>query len=378
MKTLIKGGFVVRADCSGFDVRDLFIEDGIIVEALSGEPDKVISAEGKYLLPGLIDIHTHGSFGVSYYGKDDDFEDAMIKNAEAGITTILATVGTRTEEVTFAAIENIKKQVKRGLRGSRIGGIHLEGPFVSMGKLGAMREVLVPCSVEQFNKLYDATEGLLRVMTIAPERENSLEVIAEGVRRGVRMSLGHTLATYEEAMAGIEAGATGATHTFNAMVGLTHRELGVLGAVLTDPRVSCEAICDMVHLAPATVRLIAAAKGKERMILVSDTGLISGLGDGDYLLADGAWRYVRDGVCRTESGSIAGSTYTMAQCARKLIELGFSLSDIALVGAKNPAEAIGIADEVGTLEAGKRADVIISDASFNVERVLVGEYDTAE
>ena len=378
MKTLIKGGFVVRADCSGFDVRDLFIDDGVIVDGFSGEPDKVIPAEGKYLLPGLIDIHTHGSFGVPYDGKDDGFDEAMIRNAEAGITTVLATVGTRTEEVMLAVIENIKKQVKRGLRGSRIGGIHLEGPFVSMGKLGAMREVLVPCSVEQFNKFYDATEGLLRVMTIAPERENAAEVIAEGVRRGVRMSLGHTLASYEEAMSGIEAGATGATHTFNAMAPLNHREPGVLGAVLTDPRVSCEAICDMVHLAPATVKLIATAKGKERMILVSDTGLISGLGDGDYRLADGVWRYVRDGVCRTESGSIAGSTYTMAQCARKLMGLGFTLADIALVGAKNPAEAIGIADEVGTLESGKRADVIISDESFNVERVLVGEYDTKE
>ena len=378
MKILIKGAYAVKADCSGFDRRDLLIEDGKIVDSLSGEPDKVISAEGKYLLPGLIDIHTHGSFGVSYYGAEGDLEGAMKRNADAGVTTVIATVGVRPEEELITAIENVKRNAAENVPGAKIRGIHLEGPFVSQGKLGVMKSDFLPCSIENFEKLYAAADGMLKVMTIAPEREYATEVIAEGARRGVRMSLGHTLASYEEAMSGIEAGATGATHTFNAMAPLNHREPGVLGAVLTDPRVSCEAICDMVHLAPATVKLIAAAKGKERMILVSDTGLISGLGDGDYLLADGAWRYVRDGVCRTESGSIAGSTYTMAHGARKLLELGFTLADIALVGAKNPAEAIGIGDLVGTLEAGKRADVIICDESFNVERVLVGEYDTTE
>ncbi len=377
MKTLIKGACAVNADCSGLERRDLYIEDGIIVESLSGEPEKIISAEGKYLLPGLIDIHTHGYHGVSYYAEGDDFTDALKRNAEEGITTVVATVGTRSEEVMLAAIENIKKQKSRALSGAQIGGIHLEGPFVSQGKLGVMKDNFFPCSVEQFNKFYDAAEGMLKVMTIAPERENAIEVIAEGARRGVRMSLGHTLATYEQAMAAIEAGATGATHTFNAMASLTHREPGILGAVLTDPRVTCEAICDMVHLAPATVKLIAAAKGREGMILVSDSSSISGLGDGDYLI-EGSYRYVRDGVARNEKGSIAGSTYTMAHGARKLLELGFTLADIASVGARNPARAIGIDGEVGTLEIGKRANVIISDADFNVERVLVGDYDSRE
>lgn len=377
MKTLIKGAYAVKADCSGFECRDLFIEDGIIVESLSGEADKVISAKGKYLLPGLVDIHTHGYHGVSYYGKDDDFSDALKRNAEAGITTVVATVGTRSEEVMLAAIENIKRQKSRVLPGAEIGGIHLEGPFVSQGKLGVMKDTFSACSVEQFNKFCDAADGLLKVMTIAPERENAVEVIAEGARRGVRMSLGHTLATYEEAMAGIEAGATGATHTFNAMAPFNHREPGVLGAVLTDPRVTCEVICDMIHLAPTTVKIIAKTKGAGGMILVSDSGSISGLGDGDYML-EGSPRYVRDGVVKTESGSIAGSSYTMAHGARRLLEVGFSLADIALVGAKNPAEAIGLGGEVGTLDVGKRANVIISDESFNVERVLVGEYDTAE
>ena len=377
MKILIKGAYAVKADCSGFDRRDLLIEDGKIVDSLSGEPDKLISAEGKYLLPGLIDIHTHGSFGVSYYGAEGDLERAMKRNADAGVTTVIATVGVRPEEELITAIENVKRNAAENVPGAKIRGIHLEGPFVSQGKLGVMKSDFHPCSIENFEKFYAAADGMLKVMTIAPERESAPEVIAEGARRGVRMSLGHTLATYEEAMAGIEAGATGSTHTFNAMVGLTHREPGVLGAVLTDPRVSCEAICDMVHLAPATVRLIAAAKGKERMILVSDTGLISGLGDGDYVV-DGLTRYVRDGVARNASGNIAGSTRTMAYGARKLVELGFTLADIARVGAKNPAEAIGIYSEVGTLEVGKCADVIICDEHFSVERVLVGDYDSKE
>ena len=377
MKILIKGAYAVKADSSGFERRDLLIEDGKIVGSLSGDPDKIISAEGKYLLPGLIDIHTHGSFGVSYYDEKGDFAEALKRDADAGITTVIATIGVRPEGELISAIENVKRHAAENTRGAKIRGIHLEGPFVSQGKLGVMKSDFLPCNTENFEKLYAAADGMLKVMTIAPERESAIEVIAEGARRGVRMSLGHTLATYEEAMAGIEAGATGSTHTFNAMVGLTHREPGVLGAVLTDPRVSCETICDMVHLAPATVKLIAAAKGKERMILVSDTGRISGLGDGDYVV-DGLPRYVRDGVARNASGNIAGSTYTMAQGARKLIELGFTLADIARVGAKNPAEAIGIDSDVGTLEVGKCADVIICDEKFCIERVLVGDYDSGE
>ena len=207
-------------------------------------------------------------------------------------------------------------------------------------------------------------------MTIAPELEGALDIIREGAKRGVRMSLGHTMATYDEAMAGIEAGATHATHTFNAMRAYNHREPGVLGAVLTDERVSCETICDMVHLSPVTVKLIRLAKGLDKMILVSDSGLITGVPNGEYVI-DGQTRYVKDGVSRTANGTIAGSCFTMADDARNLVKIGFTLPEIARIGALNPARAAKIDDYLGTLEVGKCADVLVCDEEMNIDRVMI-------
>lgn len=369
MKLIVKNGSVANCDLSAFENRDLFLVDGVIVDSLRGEPDEVIDARGKYVIPGLIDIHTHGSLGVNY-SKDRDFEKALRFSAERGVTTVVPTIGVRPMEEILAAIDSVKNNctIREGC--AAIGGIHLEGPFVSKGKLGAMNMPDFDASLDNFIKIADYAGELLRVMTIAPERECALEIISEGAARGIRMSLGHTLATYEEAMRGIEAGATGATHTFNAMVGLSHREPGVLGAVLTDPRVSCEVICDMVHLAPATVKLIAAAKGKENMILVSDSGAVTGMPDGEYII-DGRARIIKDGVSRNVAGNIAGSCFSMADGARRLVENGFSLLDVARVGALNPAKAVRIDGVVGTLECGKRADLIICDDSFNVDAVYV-------
>ena len=207
-------------------------------------------------------------------------------------------------------------------------------------------------------------------MTIAPERENALDVIREGVRKGVKMSLGHTMATYEQSMMAIQAGARHATHTFNAMRSYNHREPGVLGAVLTAPSVDCEVICDFVHLAPATIKLISLAKGVEKMILISDAVGITGMPNGEYVF-DGQTRVVKDGVSRTLDGTIAGSCFTMADGAKNLIKLGFTLCDVARVGALNPAKAAGIDNEVGTLEVGKRADIILCDKDANIECVML-------
>lgn len=197
-----------------------------------------------------------------------------------------------------------------------------------------------------------------------------IEEVTPYIRRGVRMSLGHTMATYDEAMAEIRAGANHATHVFNAMRSYNHREPGVLGAVLTEPSVMCETICDMIHLAPATVKLVYSAKGLDGMILISDSVRITGLPNGEYEV-NGSIRIVKDGVSRTRTGTIAGSCFTMDDGARRLIELGFSLENIARIGALNPARAVGLDNEIGTIEVGKRADIIICDDKMNVERVIL-------
>ena len=362
----IKNGLVVSG--KSVEARDVWIENGRFLPP-QPKADTVTDARGCYLLPGFVDIHTHGNAGV-YFSDPVDFASALADCAQKGITTILPTLGARPNEKTMEMMAHILQQQAAGHPGAAIGGIHLEGPFISHIKKGAMTPPELPCTLENFEALIAAGKGQVKVMTIAPERENACRVIRRGVELGIRMSIGHTNATFEEATAAIAAGATGATHTFNAMRSYGHRDPGVLGAVLTDPAITCEAICDMVHLAPATVRLIHACKGSEKMILVSDSGMFAGLGDGTYTYA-GRTRYVRNGVSMLENGTISSSCCTMYEDAKKLLELGFSLSDLAAVGSENPAKAIGLFDTLGSIAPGKTADFFLCDENLQISQVYV-------
>lgn len=382
MKMLLQNGLVADGECKAFHPWDILICDGVIEKiiprgAVVAGDAAVIDATGKYILPGMIDIHNHGGFGVDFgvgdgVDNNGNFDYVLDQFAKRGVTTVLTTLCGGSTEYFLEKIKNILAQQKKGC-GARIGGIHLEGPFISDKKKGAIRVANIPCSVETFDTYWKAAEGQLRVMTIAPERENALDVIRRGAACGVRMSIGHTNATYEEACAGIAAGATGSTHTFNGMRSLMHRDPGVLGAVLTDPNVICEAICDMVHLSPATVKLILAAKGTDKVILISDAGYITGLEDGVYDLPDGRRKFVKEGKVCLEDGTIAGSCFTMADGARNLIKLGCSLLDIAKLGARNPARAVGLTDR-GEIREGLLADLIITNEDMTeVSVVLRGE-----
>ena len=381
MKTWIRNGLVADIDSKAFQPLDILICDGIIEKLVprgtSVEEDAtVIDAEGKYILPGLIDIHNHGGFGVDFgdgeKDAEEDFAPALDLFAKQGVTTVLSALCGTPQGSLLTAIKHTLEEQKKQC-GARIGGIHLEGPFISEKKRGAIRHEHVPCSVETFETLWEAAEGQLRIMTIAPERDNALDVIRKGASLGVRMSIGHTNATYDEACAGIAAGATGSTHTFNGMRSLMHRDPGVLGAVLTEPDVICEAICDMVHLSPATVKLILAAKGMDKVILISDAGYITGLGDGVYDLPDGRRKIIENGIAKLEDGTIAGSCFTMADGARNLIRLGCSLLDVAKLGSRNPARAVGLTDR-GEIKEGLLADLIITNEDMTaVSVVLRGE-----
>jgi N-acetylglucosamine-6-phosphate deacetylase len=365
MVTLIKNGRIVSS--LGVKACDLWIENGRICEEKQNA-DKTVDVLGAYLLPGFIDIHTHGSSGVNY-SKAENFSAALEFCAGQGVTTVVPTIGVRPLDELIASIKNAVSEKNKLKSGARIAGIHLEGPFVNEKKKGAMATPDIPCTKENFLKLTDAAEGNIRVMTIAPERENAYEVISEGASLGIRMSVGHTDADFQTVKLGIDAGISGATHTFNAMRQYDHREPGVLGAVLTDSRVSCEVICDLVHLHFSTIELIKLCKGVGNMILVSDSGMITGLGDGEYLV-DGKLRIVKDKVARNENGNLAGSCYTMTDSARKMLSCGFTLCDIVAMCAENPAKAIGMS-EIGSLEVGKSADIIVCDKELNVGSVYV-------
>ncbi len=369
MKTLIKNGKVLNDDLNGFTARELWIEgDRIIAPPKDGIADKTVDARGRYVLPGLIDIHIHGSAGVHFADKND-YENGLMYCARAGVTSILPTIGVGPLEDLIESIKQVSRQKKRNIHGASIEGIHLEGPFISTEKKGGMRAPHIPSTIENFNALIDAGEGLVKIMTIAPERENALDIITEGIKRGVRMSIGHTMATYDEAMAAINVGAENATHTFNAMRSFGHRDPGVLGAILTDDRIYCEAICDLFHLEPATVKLILKSKGYDKTIIISDTGAMTGLPDGEYTIG-GVKKIVHDGTCLTTEGVISGSMSHQGIGAKNLAKLGVPLNEISKMGSYNPAKVIGKEWELGTLAIGTRADIIITDEGFNVERVF--------
>ena len=371
MNLVIRNGYVPDAECQQFLEEDIVVSDGkiqmLVPRGTHVDDAQTVDAAGRFVLPGLIDIHTHGAVGV-HFPKDRDFMPALEYFAHSGVTTVLPTMGMAGEEATLSFIETaLKHQCKR--HGARVGGIHIEGPFLSEAKRGAMRGQTVPCTLSNFEVFRQAARGQLRVMTIAPDRENATEVIACGNRNGVRMSMGHTNADYEQTVAAIKAGASGATHVFNAMRSLHHRDPGVLGAVLTHPGVTCEVICDMVHLAPPIVQLVIAAKGTDKCIMISDCGSVAGMGDGDHLFG-GKMRYVRNGVARLEDGTICCSTCNLAQDAKRLVEMGYSLLDIAKMGARNPAQAAGLTDR-GQIRPGMLADLIFTDNEMNISAVML-------
>ncbi|MBQ1206386.1 MAG: amidohydrolase family protein, partial [Clostridia bacterium] len=184
------------------------------------------------------------------------------------------------------------------------------------------------------------------------------------------VSIGHTDATYSETLDAINAGATRATHVFNAMRPFSHRETGVLGAVLTDERINCEMICDLVHLDEATIKMVYRLKGAENITLISDTGYMSGLGDGVFNV-DGRERIVKDGVCRNADGRIAGSCVSMLAGAKNLLKMGVPISDISLMASLNPAKALNVSAITGSIEVGKQADIIVCDNELNVKAVFV-------
>ena len=372
MATIIKNGLVILPDFSGFTTEPLIIENGYIVDKITDDSSVTeIDAEGGYVLPGLIDIHNHGALGISYSSLDDDFEAALSFAAKEGITSIAPTLYVNSIDNLTVQVENILNKRDSYKNGARMIGIHVEGPFIASNKTGAMRAPSDKPTVESFRRLVDSANGFIKVVTIAPEVENAEEIIKEGKKLGIRMSIGHTDATYETAAAAINAGATGATHTFNAMRPFSHRDPGVLGAVLTDKRVSCEIICDFIHLAEGTIKLICAAKGSDNVIVVSDNIAPAGFPNGDYVV-DNILNTVKDGVCTVNEGkTIAGSIQSQTKGARNLIKIGIPLNEVSKMCSFNPARAIGVDDKVGSLAAGKIADIIIADEELNVKKTLI-------
>jgi N-acetylglucosamine-6-phosphate deacetylase len=330
------------------------------------EGARQVDAAGLRVLPGLIDTHVHGTHGddVMLHGADG-IRRISARFPQYGTTAWLpSTISARHTELLSAVNACVEAQ-KRPVDGAEIVGIHVEGPYINMKRKGAQpSEGVRDPDFDEVRELLAAAEGRIRVVTLAPELPGGLDLIRMLVRESIIASLGHSDATYEQALEGIAAGATHATHLFNAMPPIHHRDPGLITACLNEPGVLAEVIPDGVHLNPHIVRLAIKAKGPDRVALITDAFSATGLPEGTHTL--GPHRVtVKGALCTLENGTIAGSIITMNVAVRNAIQFaGVSLVEAVRMSSLIPAQVAGCADRKGSLEAGKDADVTLLDAEF--------------
>jgi len=325
---------------------------------------------GAWVLPGFVDMHVHGGGGTSFTeGTAEDARRAADFHRRNGSTTIVASLVTAPLDALEA-----RAALLAGLAGEDvIAGLHLEGPFLSPARCGAQdpRHMIAP-DVGAFASLHAAAAGRLRVITVAPELPGATALIKAAGQAGVVAAVGHTDATADITSAAVDAGASHATHLFNGMRPLHHREPGPVGALLDRDEVSCEVIADGVHLHDTAIRLAARAAGPGRMVLITDAMAAAGMPDGHYRLGS-ARVDVAGGVARlagAEPGAIAGSTATMASVVRHAIAAGLPVTDVAAAASTTPARVLGLGDRTGALCAGLDADLVVCDEEFGLRAVM--------
>lgn len=356
---------------------NITIKDGKILslndsDNQGGYPE--LDAKGKKVIPGFIDIHTHGAYNIDVnHATSEDYEKLGKYFASQGTTSYQASIVTDTEENTLWCIEQIKKAMENETNGAELLGIHLEGPFLDAEYRGSMAEHLLKrADINLFKKYYDASGGKVTYITIAPEIEGAIELIKEIKELGVVIAIGHSGADYETTMESIKHGATSTTHTFNGMK-LIHQHFPAIAGAALESNIYCEAICDGRHLHPAVVRLLIKTKGLDRVVAVTDSIMATGLPDGDYVLGVNKVR-VTDGDAKLISdGTRAGSTLTTNTALKNLIKFtGKSLEEVIPLLTSNPAALMKISDRKGVIEENKDADLVILDDELNVNTTIVG------
>ena len=340
--------------------------DGSVIAEIA-EDDR---AGDDIIVPGFVDIHCHGGGGHTFTtGDADEAGKAAAFHLAHGTTTMLASLVSSPFDLMLAATKAFAPLVDEGV----LAGIHFEGPYLSQLRCGAQNpEYLRDPSTVELEELVETGAGVVRMMTVAPERPGALAAIELLVKRGVVAALGHTDASYEQTLAGVAAGGTVATHLFNGMRPVHHREPGPVLALLRSPTVVCELIADGVHLHDGTLSFAASVAGTGRAALVTDAMAAAGMGDGEYDLGSLAVN-VSGGVARLASdGAIAGSTLTMDAALRRAVGAGLSIVDASRMASGTPAAAIGLGSSVGALRPGLRADLVELTEDLQVVRVMRG------
>lgn len=337
--------------------------------------DEVLDGKGMYAIPGLIDLHFHGCKGDDFC---DGSRDAIAKIAEyeasVGVTAIApATMTLPVEEL--EQILRVAAEYKKGPHSKKEAdfvGINMEGPFISPAKKGAQDERnIIPCDVKVCERFLEVSEGLVKFMGIAPEESENAVSFIEAVKDKVNVSLAHTNADYDTAMAAFNAGADHAVHLYNAMPAFTHRAPGVIGAVYDSKHVMAEIICDGVHIHPAAVRATFEMMGEDRMILISDSMRAAGMPDGSYTLGGLDVNVVGNRATLASDGAIAGSVTNLMDCMKTAVKtMNIPLETAVACATINPAKSLGIDAEYGSIRAGKKAHIVLMDQELNVQQVI--------
>ena len=350
--------------------------DKIVAVYKMGEttPDvEVMDLGGAALGPGFIDVHTHGGDRVELMDGGDAAARLARFFVRHGVTSFLPATLTASLEDIAEAVESARQAMVNPTGGAHVLGVHLEGPFVSPERLGAQSpDFCIPPTAENVARLLKVAGDVARIVTMAPEEEGGIEAVKTFTEHGVIVSVGHTVATAEQAMAAFAAGAREATHLFNGMQPMHHRQPGVVGAVLATKGVMAEIIADGVHLVPTTIRLAVAAKGVDGVLLITDSMAATGCKDGEYIL--GPMKvYVRNGQARLESGSLAGSTLTLDRAVVNVARwTKAGLGGAWQMASLNPARQLGIDDHVGQIAPGYDADLTAMNGSGQVVMTMVG------
>ena len=358
----------------------IVIKDGTIEQVYTegNRPqteDEILDGKGMYAIPGLIDLHFHGCKGDDFC---DGSRDAIVRIAEyeasVGVTAIApATMTLPVEEL--EQILRVAAEYKKGPHSKKEAdfvGINMEGPFISPAKKGAQDERnIIPCDVKVYERFLKASEGLVKFMGIAPEESENAVAFIEEVKDKVNVSLAHTNADYDTAMAAFNAGADHAVHLYNAMPAFTHRAPGVIGAVYDSKHVMAEIICDGVHIHPAAVRATFEMMGEDRMILISDSMRAAGMPDGSYTLGGLDVNVVGNRATLASDGAIAGSVTNLMDCMKTAVKtMNIPLETAVACATINPAKSLGIDAEYGSIRAGKKAHIVLMDQELNVQQVI--------
>lgn len=371
MKTCIVNGKVILKD--RIEKLNVFYNNEIITEISNRIPDveSIIDAKGLYVSPGFVDIHIHGKNGSdTMYDTFDDLNNISVSQASVGVTSFLPTTMTMSIEDTNKAIDNIALNMDK-VTGGKILGVHMEGPFFCEYYKGAQpSEYMIEPSVENFEKLTNGHTDIIKKMSLAPELENTDDLIKYLVNNNISVSIGHSQSSYKIAKHAFDLGVNSTTHTYNAMTPLTHREPGVVGAVMNDDRVFAELILDGVHVSYPAVEILINAKSYDKVVLVTDSIEAALLPDGEYKLG-GQPVFVEGSCARLKNGALAGSVLNMNESIKIAYkELKIPLFEAVKMASLNAAISINVFD-LGEIAVDKKSDIIFFDEDIVIKKVII-------